>query len=439
MKRLVALLPVLIAFQAGAPPALAWTWPVDGPVLRPFSLGDDPYAAGQHRGIDVAAAPGSPVRAPAAGTVSFAGTVPGGGRTLTLLTDDGYAVTLVHLGGIAVTRSAAVAEGAAVGTIGPSGEAEHGEGYVHLGVRVADDPNGYLDPLAFLPGREVAPPPAPGPRGDVEAPEAPPPPPAPVTAPAPAPAPAEEAPPAPVAPTPAPAEPAFAPAAETSRDGARTAAPDASADSAAAPGLARPRPARARLPGQSARPGERGDGHAGVATRTTARRVFELPELAHDVGAPQAHGTAAARGRTDEEPPMLKIGVAALAGALAALVVVAASLARLRRGQLGHARPAYAAAAMLADGAGGPAEDARRPRTAEDDRLVPHGDLEWIPLRESEALADLDRNDDPAQLVQVPDDPCRRPATAVVANPRAHRARRHQPSRGRRPERLVAR
>ncbi len=58
MKRVVALLPVLIAFQAGAPPALAWTWPVDGPVLQPFVLGDDPYAAEQHRGVDVAAPTG---------------------------------------------------------------------------------------------------------------------------------------------------------------------------------------------------------------------------------------------------------------------------------------------------------------------------------------------------------------------------------------------
>ena len=33
-----------------APAALAWTWPADGLVLRPFSLGPDPYAAGQHRG-----------------------------------------------------------------------------------------------------------------------------------------------------------------------------------------------------------------------------------------------------------------------------------------------------------------------------------------------------------------------------------------------------
>ena len=68
MNRLIALLPVLIAFQVGAPPALAWTWPADGPVLRPFTFGEDPYAAGQHRGIDVADEPGAPVRAPQAGS-----------------------------------------------------------------------------------------------------------------------------------------------------------------------------------------------------------------------------------------------------------------------------------------------------------------------------------------------------------------------------------
>ena len=44
MKRLVMLLPVLLAFQVGVQPALAWTWPADGPVLRPFNLGGDPYA-----------------------------------------------------------------------------------------------------------------------------------------------------------------------------------------------------------------------------------------------------------------------------------------------------------------------------------------------------------------------------------------------------------
>ena len=106
MRRLVLLLPVLVALQVGVQPALAWAWPVDGPVLRPFVLGDDPYAGGQHRGVDIGAPAGTPVRAPAAGTVSFAGTVPTGGKTITIRTADGYAVTLLHLGSISVRAGA---------------------------------------------------------------------------------------------------------------------------------------------------------------------------------------------------------------------------------------------------------------------------------------------------------------------------------------------
>ena len=68
MKRVVILLPVLLALQVGVQPALAWTWPVDGPVLRPFTIANDPYGAGQHRGHDAGAQAGAPVRAPAAGT-----------------------------------------------------------------------------------------------------------------------------------------------------------------------------------------------------------------------------------------------------------------------------------------------------------------------------------------------------------------------------------
>jgi hypothetical protein len=168
MKRLVILLPVLLAFQVGVQPALAWTWPVDGPVLRQFDLGDDPYAGGQHRGIDIGAAAGGPVRSPAAGAVTFAGTVPGGGRTLTIEAPDGYAVTLLHLGSLAVERGAGVAEGAPVATVGPSGELEHAEPYVHLGIRLGADPNGYRDPLLFLPlrpatGADPVPEPSPAP------------------------------------------------------------------------------------------------------------------------------------------------------------------------------------------------------------------------------------------------------------------------------------
>ena len=76
------LLMVVLASLVATPAARAWSWPTDGIVLRAFLLGGDPYAPGQHRGIDVAAEPGAPVRAPAPGTVAFAGIVPTGGKTV---------------------------------------------------------------------------------------------------------------------------------------------------------------------------------------------------------------------------------------------------------------------------------------------------------------------------------------------------------------------
>ena len=94
MRRIVSVLVLLAAFAA-APAAHAWIWPAAGPVLRPFSLGPDRYAGGQHRGIDIAAEPGSAVVAPVAGTVSFVGSIPGGGRAVTIQTPD--AVSYTHL------------------------------------------------------------------------------------------------------------------------------------------------------------------------------------------------------------------------------------------------------------------------------------------------------------------------------------------------------
>ncbi|WP_369146778.1 murein hydrolase activator EnvC [Streptomyces sp. R44] len=66
---------------------LTLLWPVGPPppeILRGWEPPPGPYAAG-HRGVDLAAPPGTPVLAPAAGTVTFAGPVGGRGAvTLTL-------------------------------------------------------------------------------------------------------------------------------------------------------------------------------------------------------------------------------------------------------------------------------------------------------------------------------------------------------------------
>ena len=126
---------------------------MQGPVLQPFAYDEaHPYAAGQHRGVDIGAdSAGEHVLAPAAGTVSFAGSVPTSGMSVTIQTADGYSVTLTHLGSILVGKGATVAERDAVGTIGPSGTPEFAQPYVHLGIRITADPDGYLDPLSFLP------------------------------------------------------------------------------------------------------------------------------------------------------------------------------------------------------------------------------------------------------------------------------------------------
>jgi hypothetical protein len=155
VRRLAVLLVCVCALPVS--PARAWTWPVDGPVLRPFSFDHaHPYAGGQHRGVDLGAPAGTQVLAPTGGIVSFAGTVPTGGKTVSIETPLGYTATLVHLGSISVKRGAPVGEGSVVGTVGPSGVPELAEPYVYFGLRTTSDQQGYVDPMVFLPWRTRA-------------------------------------------------------------------------------------------------------------------------------------------------------------------------------------------------------------------------------------------------------------------------------------------
>ena len=75
---------VLVALLSPGPAQAAWRPPVGGPVTRPFDPGSRPFEAGRHRGVDLQAAPGAPVRAPCSGTVAFAGAVGSAGGVVTL-------------------------------------------------------------------------------------------------------------------------------------------------------------------------------------------------------------------------------------------------------------------------------------------------------------------------------------------------------------------
>jgi murein DD-endopeptidase MepM/ murein hydrolase activator NlpD len=205
----VVLVPAIAALVAAAslwlaPVARAGPWqrPVRGPVVRAFALAADRFARGQHRGVDLVAALGAPVRAACGGRVGFAGRVPGGGWTVSVACGR-LRATYQHLGTVAVRRGQLLAAGATLGSVGRSGRPRARRPHVHLGAREVASGR-YVDPLTLLgSGPRAAPPVMPGRPGRVP------------LGPAPRPAPGRPEPAAPpILPAPvvaAPGEPAGAP------------------------------------------------------------------------------------------------------------------------------------------------------------------------------------------------------------------------------------
>ena len=96
-----------LAFFALAPPVwAAWVWPLSGEVITRYSNGSDPYAGGQHRGIDIAGETGQPVVAAAGGSVRFAGTAGSSGLTVSIRTTDGFDTSYLHLSSASVLARA---------------------------------------------------------------------------------------------------------------------------------------------------------------------------------------------------------------------------------------------------------------------------------------------------------------------------------------------
>jgi hypothetical protein len=365
MHRILAIGAVVVLALALAGAASAWSWPADGVVLRPFALGADVYAGGQHRGSDVAGPDGSAVKAPAAGLVTFAGSLPTYGRGVTIMTADGYTVTLVHLGTIEVGKGATVGEGDTVGTMGASGTPEQDEPSVHLGIRRASEEEGYVDPLGLLPPR-AAPAPAPAPTPET------------VVAPAQAAAPVAVDPPSP--PTPSPVDspaPTAPPTAVTATASAQSATATPSTSSAAPTGAS---PDSAAPP--STTPAQQGADEAGITiAESTSPAVgtetadtpgpgsvarpgaFRLDAPVRPVAA-STHGTSGATSTADVS------AVGADAAATSGAHVVHGTAARAEKDHPGT-HPASRVSSASADARKATAETAETAETVPLERSVP--------------------------------------------------------------------
>jgi hypothetical protein len=121
--------------------------PVDGPVIRPFEPPAGPYGPG-HRGVDLDAAPGTPVRAAERGRVRHAGPV-AGTVWVSIDHEDGIRTTYGPLTALRVSAGDDVDRGRIIGLLaeGHHGDADVDRG-LHLGARRGDV---YLDPMR-LPG-----------------------------------------------------------------------------------------------------------------------------------------------------------------------------------------------------------------------------------------------------------------------------------------------
>lgn len=162
LARLTSVVLILVALSgllSDSALASDWTWPTEGPLITSYDgPSGDRFAAGRHRGVDIAAAVGSRVLAATDGEVTFSGRAANSGLTISIRTGDGrFDTSYLHLSESEVGKGDSVAAGQPIARSGTSGAPSVSEPHLHFGVREAGTEDRYRDPLDFFPG--AAPPP----------------------------------------------------------------------------------------------------------------------------------------------------------------------------------------------------------------------------------------------------------------------------------------
>ena len=126
-------------------------WPVEGETTDSFGYRRNPFGGGGsefHPGQDIAAPRGTPVVAPADGTVVEAGWKNGYGQTVVIDHGNGLTTRYGHLSKIEVAAGQEVRRGEGLGQVGSTGRSTGP--HLHYEVRVGDLP---VSPHYYLPAR----------------------------------------------------------------------------------------------------------------------------------------------------------------------------------------------------------------------------------------------------------------------------------------------
>ncbi|MFA6876481.1 MAG: peptidoglycan DD-metalloendopeptidase family protein, partial [Parabacteroides sp.] len=127
--------------------ALGWLWPSDTTNLTSgFGLRESPGGIGStnHNGVDIGAAYGTPIYAPADGTAEIAGTYGGYGNTVKLDMGNGFETLFGHMSSVAVEVGQQVAKGQVIGYVGSTGNSTGA--HIHYSIfenGQAVDPNNF--------------------------------------------------------------------------------------------------------------------------------------------------------------------------------------------------------------------------------------------------------------------------------------------------------
>ena len=98
-------------------------WPIQGPITSSFGEREDPFngEGAFHKGIDISAPKGTPIRASADGVVETAAMENGYGREVLLDHGHGIKTLYGHMSGFTVTQGQSVVRGQVIGYVGSSG------------------------------------------------------------------------------------------------------------------------------------------------------------------------------------------------------------------------------------------------------------------------------------------------------------------------------